>query len=192
MKNKIHSPKYQPNNMTGAELQTLREACHLSRDDLAELVSVEARTLKHWENGRSGVPSDVASAIQKLDDSINTHALQSIAKIQAAHNMESNSQLDILLIRYRSAADLRKHMPHLAHMPAAAHGAIAARICTYLRMTPSLQAVKVHIVWMNVDIYEEWRTAYSLQDSSDTRNAWAAHSLQNQAIPHRADQPPAA
>ena len=53
--------------ITGAELQTLREAAGLSRDALAELAQVQARTVKHWET-RTGaaVPADVAAIVTRL------------------------------------------------------------------------------------------------------------------------------
>ena len=67
-------------HMTGAELQTLREACHLSRDELAALAGVQARTLKHWENGRAGVPGDVADLVRSMDARVSRAAREVLAQ----------------------------------------------------------------------------------------------------------------
>jgi DNA-binding transcriptional regulator YiaG len=53
--------------MTGAELQCMREACAVSREELADLVGVQSRTVKHWESGRATVPADVAAIMTSID-----------------------------------------------------------------------------------------------------------------------------
>ena len=73
--------------LTGAELQTLREACNLTREELGELAGVAARTIKHWESGRAGVPADVAALAQRLDATIQQAADQgarAVAQTSAA------------------------------------------------------------------------------------------------------------
>lgn len=52
--------------MTGAELQALREACGLDRDQFGEMCGVQGRSVKYWEM-RSGVPADVSEMILKLE-----------------------------------------------------------------------------------------------------------------------------
>lgn len=64
------------NHLTGAELQTLRENANMPREDLAELAGVQARTIKHWESGRAGVPSDVADLVRCIDQTIDAAAQQ--------------------------------------------------------------------------------------------------------------------
>jgi len=55
----------QTDYMTGAELQALREACGLDRDQFGELCGVQGRSVKYWEM-RSGVPADVANLVLEL------------------------------------------------------------------------------------------------------------------------------
>jgi len=69
--------------MTGAELQTLREACGLTREHMAQLKGVQARTIKHWENGRAGVPADVQAYIEDVDDLISDEQSSEIDRLTA-------------------------------------------------------------------------------------------------------------
>lgn len=53
-------------NMTGAELQAMREACGLDRDQFGEMCGVQGRSVKYWEM-RSGVPADVANLVLEIE-----------------------------------------------------------------------------------------------------------------------------
>jgi len=68
--------------MTGAELQALREACGLDRDQFGKLCGVQGRSIKYWEMGASnhGVPADVAALIQELADKVDAMAADAIAR----------------------------------------------------------------------------------------------------------------
>ena len=176
-----------PDPLTGAELQTLREACCLTRDELGELAGVAARTIKHWESGRAGVPADVAALVQRLDATIQQAAdngARVVAQARASHG--GAAPADVVLIRYRSADDLAAYRPDMAGQPASVHGAIVQRLASTLRATGQ----PVRIVWMDLDDYEAWRTAHGMADLESTRAAWAADQVQHQAKAHRADQPP--
>ena len=59
--------------MTGAELQALREACGLDRDQFGEMCGVQGRSVKYWEM-RSGVPADVSEMILKLEAKVRADA----------------------------------------------------------------------------------------------------------------------
>lgn len=175
-------------NMTGAELQTLREACGLTRDELGALAGVAARTVKHWENGRAGVPADVAGLVQRLDDTIQRAADQGADVIgTATQDQHGAAPNEVILIRYRTPEDLARYRPDMAGLPASVHGAIIGRLCSAMRAN-GLQRARV--VWMNPDDYEAWRAALRMTDGDATRAAWAAEQIPAQAIPHRADQPP--
>ena len=183
-----HHTTTHPPALTGAELQTLREACHLSRDELGQLCDVAARTVKHWESGRSGVPADVAALVARLDATIQRAADQGadvIGSAMLAHG--SAAPADVVLIRYRTAEDLARYRPDMAGQPAAVHGAIVARLAASMR---AHGGPPVRIVWMNPADYEAWRTQRQQPESEATRAAWAAEQLAAQALPHRADQPP--
>lgn len=179
-------PPY-PDSLTGAELQTLREACCLTREELGELAGVAARTVKHWENGRAGVPADVAALAHRLDATIQQAAdngARVVAQARAQHG--GTAPADVVLMRYRSDDDLATYRPDMAGQPASVHGAMVQRLTATLRATGQ----PVRIVWMDQDDYEAWRAAHSLADLESTRATWAADQVQHQARAHRADQPP--
>lgn len=176
-----------PDPLTGAELQTLREACNLTREELGELAGVAARTIKHWESGRAGVPADVAALAQRLDATIQQAADQGARAVaQASARQGGTAPDDVVLIRYRSADHLARYRPDMAGQPAGVHGAIVQRVAQALRQRGQL----VRVIWMQPDAYEAWRTAHGLADLETTRATWAAHQVAAQALPHRADQPP--
>ena len=175
---------------TGAELQTMREALHMGRDELATLCGVQARTIKHWENGRAGVPADVADLAHELErvaHIASQHAAQQVQRLAAKHGRAPD---DLVLIRYRTAADLARFRPDMQHLPPGIHAAIVARTAAQARA----QGITARIVWMNADEFDAWRSASQppRPDTEAARSEWAAvAALQQQATPHRADQPPA-
>lgn len=183
-----------PTHMTGAELQTLREACNLSREEFGELAGVAPRTVKHWENGRAGVPADVADMVQRLDYRINQAAKQAsdTARRAIIEHERGEQAAELVLMRYRTAEDLARYRTDMDGLPASAHGAIIGRICSDWRSLGDALHVKIRIVWMNPEAYDAWRTACKLPDSETTRATWAAQQVEQQAIPHRGDQPPQA
>ena len=176
-----------PHHLTGAELQTLREACHLSRDELGALCGVAPRTVKHWESGRAGVPADVADVVARLDATIQHAADQGAAVIEQAMAHQGTAPADMVLMRYRTPWDLARYRPDMAGAPAGAHGAIVARLRA---QALALGVAAVRVVWMETDAYEVWRTQRQQPDTEATRAAWAADQVQAQALPHRGDQPP--
>lgn len=177
----------QPNHLTGAELQTLREACHLSRDELGALCGVAPRTVKHWESGRAGVPADVADVVARLDATIQHASDQGAAVIEQAMAHQGTAPADVVLMRYRTPEDLARYRPDMAGAPAGAHGAIVARLRA---QALALGVPLVRVVWMDPNAYETWHAAQGLPDAEPTRAAWAAGQVQAQARPHRGDQPP--
>ena len=176
-----------PHHLTGAELQTLREACHLSRDELGSLCGVAPRTVKHWESGRAGVPADVADVVARLDATIQHTADQGAAVIEQAMAHQGTAPADVVLMRYRTPGDLARYRPDMAGAPAGAHGAIVARLRA---QALALGVAAVRVVWMDPSAYEAWRAAQGLPDAEPSRAAWAADQVQAQALPHRGDQPP--
>lgn len=66
--------------MTGAELQCLREACGLDRDQFGEMCGVQGRSIKYWEMGASkhGVPADVAELVLKLEEKVRNDVAEAI------------------------------------------------------------------------------------------------------------------
>ena len=183
-------------HMTGAELQTLREACNLGRDEFAELVGVEARTVKHWENGRAGVPADVASVAQNLEQAIQQGTDAELQRLRPIWR-ELAPPAPAVLVRFKTPADMEQaredhrksrqtieHALTLGNMPPGVHGAIVARVMRALQA----QGQPVRVVWFDPKQFTEWRAASPFGKAW----TWARVMLQIQAIPHRGDQPPAA
>lgn len=186
------SPKTTMKNsdyMTGAELQTLREACNLTREELADLCRVQARTVKHWEGGRAGVPDDVGQLVRAIDANIQEAAGQGLQVLQQMETARGAPGV-VLLIRYRSAEDLARYRPDMAGMPPGIHGAMVGRArLAFLMASPK---TPVRIVWLDPENYEIWRKNNGKQDAETTRTEWAFTAIEAQAMPHRGDQPPGA
>lgn len=191
MQNEKSFSQAPPAHMTGAELQTLREACSLSREELGDLCNVAARTVKHWEGGRAGVPADVADLARRLDAMASLAANEAMQAIRGAIEQAGRMPDDVVMVRYRDAQDLARYRPDMAGMPPALHGSIVNRLRLALPWFAGFERLSVRVVWMQPDVYESWRSAYQLPDNEATRSQWAAQQVDAQAAPHRGDQPPA-
>ena len=156
-----------PDTMTGAELQTLREACGLEREEFAALADVQARTLKHWENGRAGVPADVAQLARELDAATTQGAAALLQKVRFEVAGLGEGQ-PIVLTRYKRTED----MPAGNTMPAALHAAMLGRV--RLELARAGLGRPVRVVWFDADQADD------------------AARLATQATPHKGDQPPSA
>lgn len=154
-----------PDHMTGAELQTLREACGLDREEFADLAGVQPRTLKHWENGRAGVPADVSQLARELDAACTQGAAAMLERVQF-EALGAPDGVPVVLVRYKTPAD----MPQGHNMPAGLQGAMVARV----RLELLRKGRAVRVVW------------------HDAAQGAPLELLQAQAVPHRGDQPPAA
>lgn len=154
-------------HMTGAELQTLRETCGLSRDEFATLADVAPRTVKHWENRAGGVPADVAKLAAELESAMRQAVIAHTERAlfeHAPHGLDA----PVILTRYREGDA----------MPRATWGT----------MLPSMQGacvarVRVALLGMGRAVRVVWFDA----DYTDPRET-----LKAQAIAHRGDQPPEA
>lgn len=155
--------------MTPAELKTLREACGLSLPHLAALSGVQERTARYWESGQTIVPADVAAMITQLDAQL-THAAQqgasTITDYASAHPGQQLS--DVVLVRYKSDADLHRFRPDMQGLPTTSHAAIIYRARTLLARS----SIPCRIVFMAPDDYTAWLA--KRQDTEATRAEWAA------------------
>lgn len=185
---------------TGAELQTLREACSMTRDDLAALADVQARTIKHWENGRAAVPGDVAALMRDIDAAVDKAAWAEYDALRAAWVPGALA----VLVRYKTAHDLReaiaatipahRHRGHYAPelwvcVPFCAAGAVAMRAAMMWRHTMqaeggTMAALQLpHVVWFDAEHFAQWRAVHNQPDIEATRMAWARHAVGVQATP---------
>lgn len=193
-----------PDHMTGAELQTLREAAGLSRDVLAGLANVQARTVKHWET-RTGaaVPADVAAMVRQVAAEVlqaSREALRAallqvhggpmaagVAGALAGIFPARDDAPEVVLIRYRETDHM--HADDRAHgLRADVQGAIVARLVLDLQA----HGMRPRVVWFDPEAYGRWLAQeVDKPDGAAARAAWAAQAIDAQAIPHPADQPPA-
>lgn len=186
----------------------MREAAGLSREALAQLVGVEARTVKHWEHGRTGVPADVAQVASNAAQWVSTAAqrlrLQSKRKHRGHPGTEEATEwhLDgssrkieatpptpgapVVLLRYRETGHIHR-TEAATGATAETHGAAVVQALQGL----ALDQVPARVVWFDPAAYGAWVDAQRLADTPDTRQAWAEReALPAQAIPPRGDQPP--
>lgn len=152
------------NNLTGAELQTLREGCGMSRDEFATLVDVQPRTVKHWEIRMGGVPADVAEHAKVLDARVRKSVAIQLKRLKDLHPI-SKFDAPLILTRYRDDSEVPKET--WGELTAAMHGAAVLR----LRDALMDAGYFVRIVWNDP----------SCIDSEQT--------LSRQALQHRGDQP---
>jgi len=176
-----------PDHMTGAELQTLRESAGLSREALAELAQVQARTVKHWETRTgSAVPADVAGIVTRLAGWVLHTAREGLRQV-----LESpHEPADVVLLRYRETAHM--HPQDVASGARAdVHGAMVARLVLDL----TAEGHRARVVWFEPEAFSSWvADVQGLPPGHDTpaaRAVWAAQAIEAQARPHAADQPPA-
>lgn len=158
--------------MTGAELQTIREACNLTREELGTLARVQARSIKHWEQGRMGVPADVAALLLGMEHFAIEQA-QALAKAGRA-----------ALVRFSRPEDVARHSRQPT--PLGLQGAIIAKA----RAIMLAQDKPCRVVWFRAELYDAWRDG--LADSPETLAQWAAAQVPVQSQPFKADQPPKA
>lgn len=151
--------------ITGAELQALREACGLDRDQLGALCGVQGRSIKYWEAGQSnhGVPADVTTIVSDLADKVDTDTQETIERLMRL------SSAPIVLFR---TADPVKNQ-------------VALRAFVTLRSMDK----DVRLVAFDYRAYRAWLDASRLQDTPANKRVWALRLIKEQAKPHRADQP---
>ena len=154
--------------MTPAELRTLREACGLTLPQLAAAAGVQERTARYWESGHSTVPADVAAMVQQLDAQLTQAAHQAVHVIAEHARAHPEQPLEIVLIRYRTDADLHRYRADMAALPATTHAAILYRT----RAALEGEGIPNRIVFMDPDSYEAWRG--KAKDTEPLRAEWAA------------------
>lgn len=149
--------------MTGAELQCLREACGLDRDQLGERCGVQGRSIKYWETGTSkhGVPADVAALVLSIAAKISNDTEHELIMLEGVPS--------VVLMR---GADPIKNE-------------IASRV--YLERHRRGQAVRM--VAFDYPAYCAWLEHGGVQDKPEHRTEWARQAVKDQAKPHKADQP---
>lgn len=199
---------------TGAELQTLREACGLDRAALGELCGVEARTVKHWETRPgAGVPADVVATVSSLATIVRTTAARLLEQLRESARQNQavpaffvgektprmiggRNMPPIVLIRYQRIGNMPTEAAR-TFLHVDAHGAMVTR----LAMDLAAEGFAPRVVWFDSSSYTNWREALRWTtsgqpasppaDTAKTRAAWAeSFALAEQSKQHRGDQPP--
>jgi DNA-binding XRE family transcriptional regulator len=187
--NKPHHTTNKSLHLTGAELQSMREGAGLSREALAQLVGVQARTIKHWENGRAGVPDDVAHVAAKAAQRVATAAHRLRMQARRTHHGtpgfsetawgpdgephhlqigQATPPAPVVLMRYRETEHMH-HTEAAAGFTADTHGAAVAQALQGL----SLDNVPTRVVWFDHAAYASWIDAQRLADTPAMRQHWA-------------------
>lgn len=148
--------------MTGAELQALREACGLDRDQFGEMCGVQGRSVKYWEM-RSGVPADVADLVLKLEAKVRSDAEANIAYFGSPVQLESK-------------------------IPIFTRGADPIKNAVNNRVFLALRAMGKDVRMVSFD-YKAYRDQLRGPDTPEARQVFARRALKEQAKPHRQDQP---
>lgn len=149
--------------MNPAELKTLRESLGLSSQWLAERAGAQLSTVLYWEEGDDPVPLEVAHMLEHLDDTQNLRAKNIVKAITARRTKPAS----IVLLRYRSDADLWMFESDLAPLPTRCHAAMLARV----RRLLTEKGYSSSIVYMQVAEYNLWLAGRS--DSPALREKWA-------------------
>lgn len=155
--------------MTPAEFTIALAACGLNDQQAAELFGVRDRTIRYWRDGGRAIPVEVTAAIANLDDAIDQ------AVDRAAHALPDlpaeGEEPEIVLLAYRSDADLKRYRPEDMKFFrfASVHRAFLARASREFE----IEGYRVRITWLDPEAYETWRKAEGRRDSDDTRAAWA-------------------
>lgn len=150
--------------MTGAELQALREACGLDRDQFGALCGVQGRSIKYWEMGASnrGVPADVADLVVKIEAEVSAEADK-----QLQHFAKQVGQ--VVLMRTGNATANQ----------------VVSRV--YRKLVRI--GIEARIVSFDLKVFREWLDSTKGRDTPASRQQWAKLAVKQQARPHKADQP---
>ena len=155
------------NYMTGAELQALREACGLDRDQFGELCGVQGRSIKYWETGASnhGIPADVAEMVANLEAKISN---------DAANEISLRSKSKDCHVLMRGGDPITNEIAH--------------RVFLALRR----RGHDVRIVAFDAQAFKAWIASTGGRDTPESRQVWAVQALSQQKSPngqakHRAD-----
>ena len=149
--------------MTGAELQALREACGLDRDQFGELCGVQGRSIKYWETGASnhGVPADVAEMVTNLEANISNDAANEISLLSKSKDCH---------VLMRGGDPITNEIAH--------------RVFLALRR----RGHDVRIVAFDVQAFKAWIASTGGRDTPESRQAWAVQAVDQQARPHKAEK----
>ncbi len=173
-----------PAHLTGAELQTMREVCNLTREELGELAGVAARTIKHWESGRAGVPADVAALLQESNERIDLAASLLERDLLRKPNKPGKEIMQPVFIRFHNQYQMSNFISGtIGNLTAEEYNASIIRARNNLLS----KGIVSRVVWFDADSFADFMLK---NPGPEADRQWAADQVQHQARAHRADQPP--
>lgn len=105
--------------MTPAEFKVVREFLGLTGDWLATRLDVSGRTVRHWEQGKYGIPDGVRLEIEDLERRTGEYVAGLVEKLMDLP--------DPVVVTYRDDAEYQAAHPD-REFPASWHRAVVARI----------------------------------------------------------------
>lgn len=105
--------------MAGVELKMVREWLALSGQELADLLDVNARTVRSWEQGRDPIPDSVRLEVERME---NVTAQAVTAGIEALMDLPEPT-----VLTYQNDSQYREREPE-STWPASWHRRVVARI----------------------------------------------------------------
>lgn len=150
--------------MTPAELKTLRESLGISAQWVADQAGVRLRTVQYWEAGKMPVPEDVAALLTRIDEQYERAVGAALAALKEAPQQPT----EVVLLRYRTDADLWRFRPDMEPLPSSSHAALLSRVRRAL-WTAGMPSV---IEYMEPDEYMAWLG--KRRNNEAMRAAWAA------------------
>lgn len=158
--------------MNPIELNTLRRSLWLTREQACKLNRMTERSWRYLEDGTRAIPQDVQDAMRQLDAIVNNMADNAWDEYLHRTVMCGLdwSDIEAVLLRYASTADLAAAHPDMTGLPVDIHGAAIDRA----RILLEDEGTTVRIVLFDPAAYREWIAGNSMADNPASRAAWAA------------------
>lgn len=153
--------------MSPAELKSMREFLGLTLQWVADRAGVAPRTAQFWEAGRQRVPADVAHMLLQMDSDAQRIVIRTQYMVEDIIKQQGRPPEAIMLLRYRTDADLWQFRPDMQGWPAMAHAAIMSRV----QRTLWAMGIPTGMEYMDPDAYLAWLAGRT--DSEALRSAWA-------------------
>lgn len=157
--------------MNPTELNTLRRALWLTREQAGQLNGMTERSWRYLEDGTRAIPQDVQARMRGLDAAASAMA---DAVWDEHFNLSAKTgdlkHVTTALLRYASTADLVAAHPDMAGVPVDMHAAAIDRA----RQQLEGEGATVRIVLFDRAAYRDWIAGNGLPDNTASRDAWAA------------------
>jgi len=162
--------------MNPTELNTLRRSLWLTREQSGALNGMTERSWRYLENGTRPIPADVQARMRQLDDAANAMAdaawdeYGNLTVRRLGQPIIEWTEIEAVLLRYASDADLAAAHPDMAGLPADLHAAAIDRA----RILLEGEGARVRIVLFERPAYAGWIAMRNMPDNPASRAAWAA------------------